>query len=415
MGRKAVPWGSRGVQGSPAQGAEESRHSRPRPPFVLRLRRRGCGSALQGHTLPQPLREGRDPPGHEGPFAPHPPAPEQFNARSRRPRHAHTCPHTHRQNLALGMQHPRPHGKEGLGALRAAPGQSRARSCPMAENQGIDLNHAGLCWGAGPHGGTLGPGGDRQTDGRTGWYLSKPPGRTAAGSSQVGSGDGMAAPQPRVMLTGMPVIGSGLVVPASGSPVLLAGGSALLLAPHSPAVPAPGSPAAQPRTRPCPYTLWQGLLNRPPAQRLRGTGVTPLPPILALDLGPTRSPETSPSPGGRLCHARPFPGASGRHETRRQLPALGGPFVRRSQRSSTRKKEFLRRSNAFANWTPTSKQTRLPPRGQEPRGGEDPISSFVPGLLFFAGGEEAGERQGKGHKSRPDRRERRIGASCRWG
>lgn len=226
-----------------------------------------------------------------------------------------------------------------------------------------------------------------------------------------------------MMLTGMPVVGSGLVVPASGSPVLLAAGSAWVLAPsspsvmapHAPAVPAPSSPAAQPRTRPCPCTFWQGLLNRPPAQRLRGSGGTPLPPILTLDLGPTRSPETSPSPGGRLCHAGPFPGASGRHETRRQLPAPGGPFVRQSQRSSTRKEEFLRRSNAFANWTPTSKQTRLPPRGQDPRGGEDPISSFVPGLLFFAGGEEAGERQGKGHKSRPDRRERRIGASCRWG
>lgn len=172
VGRKAVPWGSRGVQGSPAQGAEESRHGRLRPPFVLRLRRRGCGSALQGHALPQPLREGRDPPGHEGPFAPHPPAPEQFNAGSRRPRHARTCPHTRRQNPALGMQHPRPHGKEGLGALQAAPGQSGARSCLMAENQGIDLNHAGLCWGAGPHGGTLGPGGDRQTDGQGGIYLS---------------------------------------------------------------------------------------------------------------------------------------------------------------------------------------------------------------------------------------------------
>lgn len=36
-------------------------------------------------------------------------------------------------------------------------------------------------------------------------------------------------------------------------------------------------------------------------------------------------------------------------------------------------------------------------------------------FFFFAGGEEEGERQGKGHKSQPDRGERSRGAGCRWG
>lgn len=71
------------------------------------------------------------------------------------------------------------------------------------------------------------------------------------------------------------------------------------------------------------------------------------------------------------------------HEAQRQPRPRGGPFVRERQWSSARKEEFLRRSNAFTHWTPTSKQTRLPWRGRQPRGGEDPISSFVPGLLFF--------------------------------
>lgn len=91
--------------------------------------------------------------------------------------------------------------------------------------------------------------------------------------------------------------------------------------------------------------------------------------------------------------------------------------MRVRQRSRARKEEFQRRSNAFRPLDTNVKTNTAPMAGRAALGGlgGDPISSFVPGLLFFAGGEEEGERQGKGHKSPSDRGERSCGDGCRWG
>lgn len=178
-----------------------------------------------------------------------------------------------------------------------------------------------------------------------------------------------------------------------------ANGSGLAaLAPSPPAMSAPMWLQAQP----CHFGTVRFLILQ--LEGCRRAGVVP------LGASTSRDPRRAHA-GRHGAHGQP-------HEAQRQPRPRGGPFVRERQWSSARKEEFLRRSNAFAHWTPTSKQTRLPWRGRQPRGGEDPISSFVPGLLFFfffAGGEEEGERQGKGHKSQPDRGERSRGAGCRWG
>lgn len=338
------------------------------------------------------LQEGQDPPGTPPAVrAPSPPAGSR--AAPACPRHPGT--QTHARTPAgrirpqeCGAEEPgqgsapsAPWGKPGLGALAAAPGPDPAQGLKI---RGLTQNHAGVPVPMGVHWG--------QTDRGSPWEAP-----LLAAPMQIPA-------RAQLPLTRIPVTTSGPAAPASGSVVALASGSVVAPASGSVVAPAPSSLVAQLPT----CTFWQRLPNRPPAQRPWGSWGTPLPPRSNQRRAwqPPRAPR-APLP------CRSLPGGVG---AARNAPAApGGPFVRRSQRSSARKEEFLQRSNAFANWTPTSKQTRLPARGRELRGGEDPISSFVPGLLFFAGGEEAGERQGKGHKSQADRRERRNGAGCRWG
>lgn len=98
-------------------------------------------------------------------------------------------------------------------------------------------------------------------------------------------------------------------------------------------------------------------------------------------------------PRWRLHRIGLFPWGTG--AARNVLAAPGGPFVQERQWSSTRKQEFLRRSNAFSNWTPMSKQGRFPARGRSHAGEK---IQFPPLFLdyYFLQGAGGGSGAGKG-------------------